>query len=374
VAQVEPWEKVLVDQAFFETAHGSMDCQDCHGGDPKAAGMVEAHEGMVSDPTFPDPSAACGDCHEEITENIGMSLHYTLGTYQPMILKRASQNPQMHEPIDQGMKNHCYQCHSSCGQCHISRPVSVEGGFISGHVFNQKPDMSEQCTACHGSRIGDEYLGKTGKGDVHFTQNQMDCTACHGSELHDKAREGSQDRYDAELPRCDNCHPADEAYNKIEQHRLHGEKVQCQVCHSQKYANCFACHIGKDDNGLTYFKNLDTVEMFKIGFNPRQNEIHPAEWVLLRRAPINPNLMDYYGKDTLPNFNSVSTWKYTTPHNIQRKTFQNRDCNNCHGKTRLFLTAKDVALPDANQKVLVAEEKIPAKIGNKKTKKKKSYF
>jgi thiosulfate/3-mercaptopyruvate sulfurtransferase len=51
------------------------------------------------------------------------------------------------------------------------------------------------------------------------------------------------------------------------------------------------------------------------------------------------------------------TWKYTTPHNIQRVTPQNAECNNCHGNLDLFLTEDDV-LPDevkANETVLVAE-------------------
>ena len=376
MAQVEPWKKVLVSQEFFETEHGEMDCQDCHGGNPEATGMAESHQGMVADPTFPDPSQICGDCHEEITENIGQSLHYTQGTYRPMVLERASQNPQVIEKIDLGMKNHCYDCHSSCGQCHVSRPDSVEGGFVLGHLFSKKSDMAEQCTACHGSRIGNEYLGRTGGGDVHFTEKQMDCTACHGSELHNAARTGAHDRYDADLPRCEKCHPSDEAYNKVEQHSVHAGKVQCQVCHSQKYANCSACHIGKDSKGLPYYKNPKTVESFKIGINPRQDENHPAKWVLLRRVPGNQNLFDYYVKDALTNFDALPTWKYTTPHSIQRKTFQNRDCNNCHGKTKLFLTAKDVAFTNANRKVLVAKENIPAKIENEKekSKKKKSYF
>ncbi len=376
MAQVEPWKKVLVSQEFFETEHGDINCEDCHGGDPEAAGMQDAHKGMVADPTFPDPSSACGDCHDEITEDAGQSPHYTLGTYRPMILKRASKNPQMIEKIDSGMKNHCYDCHSSCGQCHVSRPDSVEGGFVLGHLFSSKPDMGEQCVACHGSRIGNEYLGRTGKGDVHFIDKQMDCTDCHGSELHNRTKADAHDRYDADLPLCEKCHPPDDAFNEIEQHNVHGGKVQCQVCHSQKYANCSTCHIGKDGKGLPYYKNPKTVQTFKIGLNPRQDENHPAKWVLLRRVPANQNLFDYYAKDALTNFNALPTWKYTTPHNIQRKTFQNRDCNNCHGKVGLFLTANDVTFPDANRKVLVEKKAIPGKIKNKdkKQKKKISYF
>lgn len=377
MAPVEPWKKVFVNQAFFETEHGEIACEDCHGGNPEAAAMDPAHQGMIGDPTFPDPTDTCGECHEEITEDAKNSLHYTLVTYRPMILKRASKDPKIVAKIDQGMKDHCYNCHSSCGQCHVSRPESVDGGLISGHQFSAKPSMTEQCTACHGSRIGNEYLGKTGRGDVHFTKKQMDCTACHDSGLHSDANGNLHNRYDAaNLPRCVTCHPLDEINNDIEQHAVHGDKIQCQVCHSQKYANCSICHIGKDRKGLTYFINPGTKMTLKIGLNPLQSKDRPEKWVLLRRAPANPGLFDFYVEDALTQFNAQPTWKYTTPHNIQRKTFRSRACNNCHGKTQLFLTAKDVKFADANRAVIVPEEMIPKKVAEPKKKKKrmKSYF
>ena len=377
MAPVEPWKKVLVSLEFLDSEHGETSCKDCHGGNPEATSMDGAHKGVIGDPTFPDATAVCGECHDDITENAKNSLHYTLATYKPMMLKRASKNPQVIEKIDLAMKNHCYSCHSSCGQCHVSRPDPVEGGLVSGHNFG-KPKMTEQCTACHGSRIGNEYLGKTGKGDVHFTKKQMDCTACHDSRLHHDGKQGLHSRYDVDnLPRCVTCHPMNKGNDDgIEQHAVHAGKVQCQVCHSQKYANCSSCHIGKDKKGLKYFKNPETIETLKIGFNPRQSKSRPEKWVLLRRVPANPNLFDYYVKDALTNFNSIPTWKYTTPHNIQRKTFRTRACDNCHGNAKLFLTEKDVKFPDANRAVIVPGDKIPEKIGKpkKKTRKKKSYF
>jgi len=378
VAPVEPWKKVFVNQAFFETEHGEMACDDCHGGNSEAPAMDQAHQELIGDPTFPDPTDVCGECHEEITQDAKNSLHYTLHTYRPMILKRASKDPGNVAKIDQGMKNHCYECHSSCGQCHVSRPESVDGGLISGHQFSAKPNMTEQCTACHGSRIGSEYLGKTGRGDVHFIKKQMDCTGCHDSGLHGDGSQGHQNRYDAKnLPRCETCHPLNKINKNIEQHKVHGGKVQCQVCHSQKYANCSVCHIGQDSKGLNYFKNPETKMTLKIGLNPMQSKTRPEKWVLLRRVPANPGLFDFYIKDALTNFEGRPTWKYTTPHNIQRKTFRSRECNNCHGNTKLFLTEKDVKFVDANRAVIVSKEKIPKKIETAKKKKKKrkiNYF
>ena len=60
------------------------------------------------------------------------------------------------------------------------------------------------------------------------------------------------------------------------------------------------------------------------------------------------------------HFDALPTWKYATPHNIQRTTPQNQECNNCHGQADLFLAADDVD-PDeleANKDVIVTE--IPA--------------
>ncbi len=48
----------------------------------------------------------------------------------------------------------------TCGDCHISQPNSVGGGLLDGHLFEQTPSPTKTCTACHGSRVGNEYLGK----------------------------------------------------------------------------------------------------------------------------------------------------------------------------------------------------------------------
>ena len=57
----------------------------------------------------------------------------------------------------------------------------------------------------------------------------------------------------------------------------------------------------------------------------------------------------------LPEFDNLPTWKYTTPHNMQRITPQNASCNSCHGQTDLFLTENDVVAEEleANRDVIV---------------------
>jgi hypothetical protein len=77
----------------------------------------------------------------------------------------------------------------------------------------------------------------------------------------------------------------------------------------------------------------------------------------LRHVPVTQNIFGYYGDDLLPNFDSEPTWKYTTPHNIQRVTPQNSECSNCHGTADLFLTEDDVLTDEleANKDVIVTE-------------------
>jgi hypothetical protein len=77
----------------------------------------------------------------------------------------------------------------------------------------------------------------------------------------------------------------------------------------------------------------------------------------VRHVPVARDSFAYYGADLLPNFDALPTWKYATPHNIQRITPQNEACGGCHGNAELFLTTDDVALDErkANENVIVEE-------------------
>lgn len=376
---MELHEKVLVSKDFLTSTHGELGCIECHGGDETAVDMSAAHLGLRADPTFPDAVETCGQCHEREADLAKTSLHYTLATYKPMVHQRADQDPAKLAVLNQAMDNHCFSCHASCGECHVSRPNFAKGGFISGHNFNKTPDQTNQCTACHGSRVGNEFTGETGSGDAHYTKHGMDCMVCHSQrDLHGDGRTGHRDRYDVEgLAGCRDCHELDTA---VEQHVIHGEKVSCYVCHAQPYANCYGCHVGLDQQGLAYYKNPDEAELFRIGRNPEPNEKRPEKWMLVRRVPAVPTAFDFYGKGLLTNFDQLNNWKYASPHNIQKRTTQNRECNNCHGNEELFLTA-DKVKPEfqaANKDVIVPAALIPKKQEQaekvEKKKKRGGYF
>ncbi len=363
-----PHEKIFVDSDILEDEnHGYIACHECHGGNPDDTNWKTAHKGVKKDPTYPDATEACGGCHYGVNEDYKQSLHNTLSPYRKIINARATDNAVVRNKLECAMNNHCYECHSSCGQCHISRPESVEGGFLDGHLFKKKPPMQEVCTACHGSRVEKEYLGKN-EGippDVH-RKKYMKCEKCHsGKEMHAGCKECSN-RYDvAEAPKCEDCHQQiyEKGAENMITHRIHKDKLTCHVCHAQPYKNCSSCHVGKDKKGLPYFKTEASWLDFKIGLNPLQSEKRPEKYVTLRHIPVCRETFDFYVEDALGNFDELPTWKMATPHNISRKTTQNSSCNACHGNKAIFLTGDNVRKEErkANRGVIIPEDQVPRK-------------
>jgi hypothetical protein len=369
VAPVESHLKVLVGKAFLESEHGSISCVSCHGGKADASRVEEAHAGVVRDPTYPDASKMCGECHAEIVKASAASLHYTLTPYKTLTEKRASSDPGVRTKLSQARSIHCNDCHASCGQCHVSRPTSVEGGLVGKHTFQKKPSMTENCTACHGTRVGNEYQGKNSgiPADLHFAKEAMTCNHCHkATEMHGEGKSGHGDRYDqTNGPQCLDCHKevaSPKGKNKF--HSLHTGKLSCYVCHSVEYKNCYGCHVGKDKEGLPYYKTAPSRMDFKIGLNPNPTPRRPYAFVLVRHIPVDRDTFKYYVPEGLKTFDALPTWKVTTPHNIQLYTAQNEKCENCHGNQKWFLKKEDVDPEDreANKSVIVPPDRLPGPV------------
>jgi hypothetical protein len=371
VEPLAPHEKLFVDSEIAEDEnHGEIGCHECHGGDPNEPDWSKAHKGAAKDPSYPDPSEACGACHEEIAENYKTSLHVGLSPFKKIIDIRANTDNPVHQKVNAAREGHCSSCHSSCGQCHISRPDSVEGGLLEGHLFQKRPPMQEVCTACHGSRIGKEYLGenKGFKPDIH-KEKYFKCNKCHkADEMHGDGKDYAN-RYEVENgPKCLSCHQAiyDAKAQNVKNHWIHKDQVSCNVCHSQAYKNCYACHFGKDKKGFKFFKTKGSNMQFKIGLNPLKSEKRPESFVTVRHIPVDQDSFKFYVKRGLKNFDSLPTWKLATPHNIRRQTPQNKTCNACHGNKDMFLLKKDVKRKylKANKNVVVPKDLIPPKRRN----------
>ena len=365
---LEPQKKILVSADFLSSEHGEIECQACHGGNPKAGEKGNAHSGFYSRPSMQNLEKACGECHEDITATVADSLHNTLSPFTSILKSRScpDKDPDKWKTINMGRERHCGGCHTSCGGCHVSRPDSVGSGFINGHDFSKRPDFLNQCTACHGSRVGNEYIGIRGQGDVHALKASMHCVDCHDAEeLHAAAPKGIKDRYHLkEQVRCTDCHK-DLQHGSVRDHNIHIGKVQCQVCHSQTYTNCYSCHTGSDKEGLPFYVNHKDVEDMKIGLNYEKNAPGADyNYMLVRHIPVDPKLFDHYVKDGQVNFYKVPTWKRTSPHNILRKTWQTANCNHCHGNRGLYLSETDLLHYEkvANQRVVVPDDRVPAPI------------
>jgi hypothetical protein len=117
--------------------------------------------------------------------------------------------------------------------------------------------------------------------------------------------------------------------------------------------------VGLDENGLAYLKTDESQMTFKIGRNALQSEERPWEYVLVRHIPVVADTFAFYGEGLLPAFDSAPTWKYATPHNIQRVTPQNQNCESCHDNPNLFLMADDVDPGERQANAAVIVDKVP---------------
>jgi thiosulfate/3-mercaptopyruvate sulfurtransferase len=351
---LEVWEQVLIEGAgFVESNHGKLGCVSCHGGDDTTMNAPKAHVGIVADPS----PEVCADCHAEIVDNNTASLHTTLHGFATNLEKRGGDTSDGSN-LSEAMENHCSTCHTSCGQCHVSRPESVGGGFIASHIFNKTPSSQYNCVACHGSRIGQEFLGRNEgvPGDVHWIEYDMVCTDCHGAALHGDGQLAEDRYHNDSSTSCLDCH--EEALTETEgnpQHEQHLADLACQVCHSIAYKNCSGCHVESAQVDQPCGATEPYLIQFKIGLNPIQSAERPQQYVVLRHVPVTANTFDDYGDNLLPGFDGDTTWTYASPHNVQLTTPQNASCDSCHGHPEYFLSEDDIVMEEleANRRVIV---------------------
>jgi len=374
VPQVEAWLKVYVENAFLtDPVHGSLSCIDCHGGEVGELPKELAHAGMDPDPSDGPDRTCAALCHQNTGQGHYWddSVHATQAGYKDLFEKRSGMTIIGNPEFEAGFAKDCAACHASCGSCHISQPKNVGGGLVGGHRIMKTPDQTRNCTACHGSRVGDEYSGGNDYAgpSAHFLE-RMTCMACHsGEEMHGTEGAAPQHRYEEPaLTKCEDCHDAASGGNSW--HVMHagtnaenaGRALQCQVCHSQDYKSCNSCHVGEGITGSSY-------RSFKIGKNPIQ-QLNGFDYSLLRHIPIAEDTFRGWGLDQLATYSAVETWKYTSPHNVRRFTARTdttggkNGCADCHGtedsEQGWFLRASDLSgLPqaeqDANQDVIVPD-------------------
>lgn len=319
--------------------------------------------GVVSNPSQ-DPEKYCTGCHADIVSRHLSSLHKTQRGYFTFFSLRYQGTPDGPIPSDfvHEFNQECGACHASCGQCHVSVPASARGGLVKSHRFYKTPDMTKNCTACHGSRIGDEYLGNNqgARADVHWVPAFKTCEFCHsGHEMHGDGQIYQYKLQVNNMPGCEDCHDKGDSNDY---HNVHWGQLSCATCHSQPYRNCNNCHVG--GAGITG----DPYFTIKIGKNSNPQD-RPYKWVTLRHIPISTETFSEWGYTDLPFYDIMPTWKYTMPHNMQKNTPQTEPdtlatipcAGSCHNNEALFLRPADL-LPEevqANDPVVVKDNEWP---------------
>ncbi|MBU8871683.1 MAG: hypothetical protein KOO60_12525 [Gemmatimonadales bacterium] len=352
--------------------------------------MAEAHVDLIVDPSAPDSEGkieSCGSaaCHPNEVAATANSLHTNLwGEIAAIEARGGAGCTVLGTDLEDKFNAKCATCHTTCGQCHVSRPNSVGGGFpvIRGayrsHLFGE-PDMNEQCTACHGSRIGVDYKGdlEGNTPDVHLTKGNS-CKLCHTKdEIHGDGQRYNH-RYEmALMPRCEDCHGDGMAQGWVN-NTFHAEHVngpeanlQCQVCHSQPYKNCTNCHNLVDDKVVEkYTLGEESVVQFKIAKNLFNQNRTEYDIVVVRHIPVDPGTYDDWGL-SLTDYLDFPTWQYASPHNVIKNAPQTTaldydpevddevktSCDTCHDTPEtaegFFLRLSDLEeggsqLPDYN--------------------------
>lgn len=373
---VEAWAKVFItgeggEEFLNDTeVHMRLGCIGCHGGNEGRNTKDVAHEGFDVDPSEGENNKCADLCHQpELGHYYTDSVHATQVGYKTLFTERSGTTIDGHPEFEEGFEADCSACHASCGDCHISQPNNVGGGLVNGHMINRTPDQIRNCTACHGSRVGDEYTGANDYAgfDAHYIPGRMQCVDCHtAQEMHGTPGAAPQTRYEEpNMPRCEDCHSDDLDANSYHTSHLAGNttSLQCQVCHSQTYKSCNACHVGEGITGSSY-------PSFEIGRNPIPDLRSEYEYVLLRHIPIAEDTFRGWGLEDLENYEDVETWKYTSPHNIRRLgTAVDPDgdgtpsCDGCHSDSPeqdLFLRASDLEDLSADEQAANQDVIVPS--------------
>jgi hypothetical protein len=325
----EPYDRVFLGgtgyDAFKVSGHYGVGCTGCHNGNGDTGDKYEAHSGeWIKSPSLAHEEK-CATCHENQSDGYTTSLHNGTGQKRKVAMRAGKEGAHQFDQLPQhqidGYNAKCATCHGTCGNCHVVRPAIAGGGLTKGHSFIKTPDWYSVCVKCHVSRGGHAFLGEEAEPDIHRDREDLKftCLDCHdGHELHGDGQPVEQRYAYSELPTCEGCHEEldDKLSTSNDYHKVHYESFQCQMCHSQEYNNCGACHI--KDGHADFGPYMD----FKIALNTLP-DLKDGKFALVRRTLAHPDNWKGYGDDLVySNFDVHPTYNYTTPHNILKWTRQ----------------------------------------------------
>lgn len=322
----EPYDRVFLGgdgfEAYKQSGHYAIGCTGCHDGVGNTGDKEVAHSGdFIAHPSM-YYKEKCENCHDDITPGFTTSLHNGTGQKRKVAMRAGKSGSSEFDdlPAHQiaGYNAKCATCHGTCGNCHVVRPPIAGGGLTQGHNFIKTPDWYNVCVSCHVSRGGHAFLGAEAEPDLHRDELKYTCMDCHtGHELHGDGVPVEQRYAYTKLPECEDCHGAEAEHPMnpdLNYHSTHADDFQCQVCHSQEYNNCGACHI--KDGHAEYGPYMD----YKIALNTLP-DLKMGKFALVRRTLGHPDNWVGYGEDlAYSDFEVLPSYNYTTPHNILRRT------------------------------------------------------
>ena len=246
----EPYDRVYMGGndylAFKNTKHGEMECTECHNGVNNTSDKAVAHSGDFIKHPSEHSMEKCFTCHIDESRRAHNSLHEQGWGQKKRVAMRYGVDSfdDLPEDLKKGYDKNCAKCHGTCGDCHVNRPKAGGGGLYQSHKFD-KPDMRDNCVACHVSRGGHAFfgVGVGTKADVHLTKAGFECLSCHSAnEIHGDGQKYERRYTMSLLPKCVDCHGDVSTNNTY--HSVHINTFNCQTCHSQNYNNCGSCHVG----------------------------------------------------------------------------------------------------------------------------------
>jgi Cytochrome c554 and c-prime len=273
-----------------------LSCTDCHKGDGNAKDQDTAHTGMYVNPSdLRVVDEICGDCHDEVINNVTKSLHATMagmisgtryawglqdrsakyGTYAvsdddprgDFAVSELKQLPLYdptkpegsdNSPADDYLRNQCLRCHlwsdghqrdgdwraSGCAACHMvysdkglyegkdkAIPKDQKGRPRFHRMTNKIPEY--QCIHCHnrGGRTGVSFIG-TMESDGYGTP--WNDKGKKQGKLHGKNYNhlSADVHYDKGMS-CIDCHTMQDHHGNgsIYAKREQGVEIECEDCH-----------------------------------------------------------------------------------------------------------------------------------------------
>ncbi len=258
------------DSVYQESAHGGMDCIECHS--------------TINDVDHPEdlPNVVCADCHEDSQKAYEQSVHSITHEHSITILtgcKDCHGTHNIRSNTDSTSSVYVLNIETTCGKCHLKPEVIATLGLkgdgpakayhnsIHDRILWESPEKgAPTCINCHG------YHEVFMMSDPRSTFNKLNraetCGTCHAQE---KEKYYQSIHWQAvkhghyESPTCNDCHGEHQIESpqnvKSTTNRLNSSSMICANCHS---SNAMMSRFGLDAERIqTYNRTYHGLALLK---------------------------------------------------------------------------------------------------------------